>query len=66
MNKIAKYVSGVFALIVVAYVGWIVIKTVFPVDEWFQQNPSWRTIFHLLLIVGIIGVISAIVKLEGK
>ena len=66
MNKIAKYVSAVFALIVVAYVGWIVLETAFPVDEWFQQNPSWRTIFNLLLIVGIIGVISAIVKLKGK
>ena len=66
MNKIAKYVSSIFAIIIAAYAGWIVIRTVFPVDEWFQQNPSWRTIFYLLLIIGIIGIMSAIVKLKGK
>jgi len=39
---------------------------VFAVDEWFQQNPSWRTIFYLLVIIGIIGIISAIIRPKGK
>ena len=66
MNKIAKYTSSVLVISVVAYVGWIVIKATFPVDEWFQQNPSWRAIFYLLVIIGIIGVLSAIIKPKGK
>lgn len=66
MNKIAKYASSVLIISVVAYVGWIVIKATFPVDEWFQQNPSWRSIFYLLVIIGIIGVLSAIIKPKAK
>jgi len=66
MNRIAKYASSCFFIVIVAYVAWIVIKTTFPVDEWFQQNPSWRTIFYLLVIIGIIGIISAIIRPKGK
>lgn len=66
MNKFAKYVTSVFVIIIVVYVGWMVIKTAFPVDEWFQQNPSWRAISILLVIIGIIGIISAIIKPRGK
>lgn len=66
MNKVAKYVSSIFALIVVAYVGWLVIRTLFPLEEWFQQNPGWRTIFQLLVVVGVIGILSAIVKVKAK
>ena len=66
MNKIAKYVTSVFVIIIVVYFGWTVIKTAFPVDEWFQHNPSWRAISILLVIIGIIGIMSAIVKPRGK
>jgi len=66
MNKIAKYITSFFGIIIATYVGWIVIKTTFPLDEWFQQNPSWSTIFILLLIFVIIGLLSTIVKSKGK
>lgn len=66
MNKFLKYISSVIVVIIVAYVGWIVIKATFPVDEWFQENPSWETIFYLLIIIGIIGVLSAIIKPRGR
>ena len=66
MNKIAKYITSFFGIIIATYVGWIVIKTTFPLDEWFQQNPSWRTIFNLLIIIGIIGFIAAIVEVQRK
>ena len=66
MNKIAKYVTGILALTIVAYAGWLVIKTVFPIEEWLEQNPSWGTIFSLLLVVGIIGIISAIITQKPK
>ena len=62
MNKIAKYVTGVFCIAIAVYVGWMVTKTTFPVEEWFQQNPSWQAIFYLLILIGIIGLVSAIVK----
>ncbi|UCC58378.1 MAG: hypothetical protein JSW14_00125 [Candidatus Bathyarchaeum sp.] len=62
MNKIAKYVMGVFGIVIVIYFGWMVVTTTFPVEEWFQQNPSWQAIFYLLILIGIIGIISAIVK----
>ena len=66
MNKIVNYVSKVFVIIVAVYVGWIAIKTAFPIDEWFQQNPSWKTIFCLLAIVYVIVIMLAIVKSKGK
>ena len=66
MNKIAKYVTAVFCILIVAYGGWLVISTTFSIEEWFQQNPSWRSIFNLLIIIGVIGFIAAIVKAQRK
>jgi hypothetical protein len=66
MNKIAKYAFSLLLIVIVSYIAWIVIKTTFPVDEWFDQNPTWRSIFILLIIIGIIGIISAIIKPRGK
>ena len=66
MNKIAKYVTAVFCILIVAYGVWLVITTTFPIEEWFQQNPSWRSIFYLLIIIGVIGFIAAIVEAQRK
>ena len=66
MNKITKYLTGFFGVIIATYVGWMVIKATFPVDEWFRQNPSWRTFFILLVIIGVIGLLSAIITPKGK
>jgi len=66
MNKIAKYLTGIFGIIIATYVGWMVINATFPVDEWFEKNPSWRPIFILLVIFCIIALLSTIVKSKGK
>jgi len=66
MNKIAKYVTAIFCILIVAYGGWLVITATFPIEEWFQQNPSWRTIFNLLVIIGVIGFIAAMVEAQRK
>ena len=66
MNKIAKYVTAIFCILIVAYGGWLVITATFPIEEWFQQNPSWRTIFNLLIIIGVIGFIAAMVEAQRK
>ena len=66
MNKIVKYTASITALTIVAYVGWVVLETLFPIEEWFQQNPGWKTIFSILLVVGVIGIISAAVTQKGK
>ena len=66
MNKIAKYITSFFGIIIATYVGWMVINATFPLDEWFQQNPSWRPIFILLLIFVIICLLSTIVKSKGR
>jgi uncharacterized sodium:solute symporter family permease YidK len=62
MNKIVKYVMGVFCMAIGVYFGWMAIKITFPVEEWFRQNPSWQAIFYLLMLVGVIGLISTIVN----
>lgn len=66
MNKITKYLLGFLCIIIVVYVGWIVIRNIFPIDDWFQQNPGWRMIFYLLVVIGIIGLVSALIKPKGK
>jgi uncharacterized sodium:solute symporter family permease YidK len=66
LNKVAKYALGVFAIVIVVYIGWIVIKAVFPLEEYFEQNPTWRSIFILIGIVGVIGVLSWIITPKGK
>jgi uncharacterized sodium:solute symporter family permease YidK len=62
MNKILKYVTGVFFVVIGVYFGWVVIKITFPVEEWVRQNPTWQAIFYLLMLVGVIGLISTIVN----
>ena len=66
MNKIAKYATAAFCILIAAYGGWLVITTTFPIEEWFQQNPSWRSIFYLLIIIGVIGFMAAIVEAQRK
>jgi predicted MFS family arabinose efflux permease len=66
MNKVAKYVTAAICIIIVAYGGWLVIITTFPLEEWFQQNPQWRTVFNLLIIVGVIGFLAAIVEARRR
>ena len=66
MNKIVKYVTAAFCILIVAYGAWLVITATFPIEEWFQQNPSWRSIFNLLIIIGVIGLIAAIVEAQRK
>jgi len=66
MNKITKYITGIFGIIIATYVGWMVINATFPVDEWFEKNPSWRPIIILVVIFCIIGLLSTIIKSKGK
>jgi len=66
MNKIAKYVIAIFCILIVAYGAWLVVTITFPIEEWFQQNPTWRTIFNLLIIIGVIGLVAAIVEAQRK
>jgi len=66
MNKVAKYVTAAICIIIVAYGGWLVITTTFPLEEWFQQNPQWRTVFNLLIIVGVIGFLAAVVEAKRR
>jgi len=66
MNKITKYTIAAICILITAYGAWLVITATFPLEEWFQQNPQWRTIFNLLLIVGVIGFLAAIVETKRK
>ncbi|MDH4221647.1 MAG: alkaline shock response membrane anchor protein AmaP [Candidatus Bathyarchaeota archaeon] len=66
MNKIAKYITAIICILIAAYGGWLVITATFPLEEWFQENPQWRTIFNLLIIVGVIGFLAAIVEAKRK
>jgi uncharacterized sodium:solute symporter family permease YidK len=66
MNKIAKYVTAAIFILIVAYGGWLVITATFPLEEWFQQNPEWRTIFNLLIVIGVIGFLAAIVEAKRR
>jgi hypothetical protein len=66
MNKIAKYVTAAICILIAAYIGWLVISITFPIEEWFQQNPQWRTIFNFLLVIGIIGFLAGIVEAKRK
>ncbi len=66
MNKIAKYITATICILAAAYGGWLVISATFPLDEWFQQNPQWRAIFNLLLIVGVIGFLAGIVGAKRR
>jgi uncharacterized sodium:solute symporter family permease YidK len=66
MNKIAKYVTATIFILIAAYGGWLVITATFPLEEWFQQNPEWRTIFNLLIVIGVIGFLAAIVEAKRR
>jgi len=66
MNKIAKYITAIICILIAAYGGWLVITATFPLEEWFQQNPQWRTIFNLLIIIGVIGFLAAIVEAKRR
>jgi len=66
MNKIAKYITAIMCILIAAYGGWLVITATFPLEEWFQQNPQWRTIFNLLIVVGVIGFLAAIVEAKRE
>jgi uncharacterized sodium:solute symporter family permease YidK len=66
MNKIAKYVTATISILIAAYGGWLVITATFPLEEWFQQNPEWRTIFNLLIVIGVIGFLAAIVEAKRR
>lgn len=66
MNKIAKYVTAIIFILIATYGGWLVITATFPIEEWFQQNPQWRTIFNLLMIIGVIGFLAATVEAKRK
>jgi len=62
MNKIAKYIVAAIVILIATYLGWLVISVTFPIEEWFQQNPQWRVIFSLLLVIGVIGFLVGIVE----
>jgi len=66
MNKIAKYIIAAICILIVAYGGWLVITTALPIEEWFQQNPEWRVIFNLLIVIGVIGFLAGIVEAKRK
>jgi uncharacterized sodium:solute symporter family permease YidK len=66
MNKIAKYVTATIFILIAAYGGWLVITATFPLEEWFKQNPEWRTIFNLLIVVGVVGFLAAIVEAKRR
>jgi uncharacterized sodium:solute symporter family permease YidK len=66
MNKVAKYVTATILILIIAYGGWLVITTTFPLDEWFQENPEWRAIFNLLIIIGVIGFLAGIVETKRR
>jgi uncharacterized sodium:solute symporter family permease YidK len=66
MNKIAKYITAIICILIAAYGGWLVITATFPLEEWFQQNPQWRAIFNLLIIIGVIGLLAAVVETKRR
>jgi predicted membrane channel-forming protein YqfA (hemolysin III family) len=66
MNKITKYITATILILIAAYGAWLVITATFPIEEWFQQNPQWRTIFNFLLVIGVIGFLAAIVEAKRK
>ncbi|MCZ2856659.1 MAG: hypothetical protein O2U62_06165 [Candidatus Bathyarchaeota archaeon] len=66
MNKIAKYIIAAICILILAYGAWLVITATFPIEEWFQQNPEYRAIFNLLLVIGVIGFLAAIVEAKRR
>jgi uncharacterized sodium:solute symporter family permease YidK len=66
MNTIAKYIIAAICIPIVAYVGWLVLNTIFHLQEWFEQKPMWRNIFTLLVIVGVIGLLAGIVEAKTR
>jgi uncharacterized sodium:solute symporter family permease YidK len=66
MNKIAKYIIAAICILIAAYGGWLVITITFPLEEWFEKEPMWKSIFTLLIIVGVVGFLAAIVEAKRR
>jgi hypothetical protein len=66
MNKIAKYLIAAICLLTSAYLGWLVISIAFPIEEWLQQNPEWRPIFNILIVIGVIGFLAGIAEAKRR
>ncbi len=66
MNKVVKYVVAIVLLVVLAYEAWAVISNIFPVETWFEENPQWRPIFNILIIIGIIGLLAGLVEAKRR
>jgi len=66
MNTIAKYIIAAICIPIVAYAGWLILNTIFHLEEWFEQKPMWRNIFTLLVIVGVIGFLAGIAEAKRK
>jgi len=66
MNTAAKYIIAAICIPIVAYAAWIVLNTIFHLEEWFQKEPMWRNIFTLLVIVGVIGFLAGIVEAKTR
>lgn len=66
MNKVIKYVIAIVLVLVLTYGGWIIISTIFPIETWFDENPQWRPIFNILVIVGAIGLLAGLVDAKRR
>ena len=44
----------------------IVINIIFPIETWFEENPQWRPIFNILVIIGIIGLLAGLVDAKRR
>ena len=66
MNKVMKFVIAIVLVLVLTYGGWIVISTIFPIEIWFDENPQWRPIFNILVIIGTIGLLAGLVEAKRR
>lgn len=66
MNKVMKYVVAILLVLVLAYGGWFITSTIFPIETWFEENPQWRPIFNLLVIIGTIGLLAGLVEAKRR
>jgi len=66
MNTVAKYIIATVCILIAAYGGWLVITTTLPIGEWFEKERMWRTVFNLLIIIGVVGFIAVIVEAKRK
>jgi len=66
MNTIAKYIIAAICIPILAYAGWLVLNTIFHLEEWFEEKPMWKNIFTLLIIIGVIGFLAGIVEAKTR